>query len=83
MALADELAEWTDWDFAAFLVGLNLDVLSGNFATDSKAVFWTKNSLGDGLHDVLLALVRAGVLERREEPDEQFRWRGGGLSTSP
>jgi len=22
----------------------------------------------------LLALVDAGVLERREEPDEQFRW---------
>jgi hypothetical protein len=39
-----------------------------------KQVFWTDNHLGDGLHDALLALVSAGVLDRREEPDEQFRW---------
>lgn len=39
-----------------------------------KAVFWADNRLGDGPHDALPALVSAGVLERREEPDEQFRW---------
>jgi hypothetical protein len=38
-------------------------------------VFWTDNPLGNGLHDALLALASAQVLERREEPDEQFRWR--------
>jgi hypothetical protein len=36
-------------------------------------VFWTDNPLGNGLHDALLALAGAQVLERREEPDEQFR----------
>jgi hypothetical protein len=30
--------------------------------------FWTDNRLGNGLHTVLLDLVEAGVLERREEP---------------
>jgi hypothetical protein len=42
--------------------------------TDAKHFFWTDNDLGNGLHDALLALVRAGILDRREEPDEQFRW---------
>jgi hypothetical protein len=37
-------------------------------------VFWSNNTIGDMLHDVLLQLVALGVLERREEPDEQFRW---------
>ena len=41
-----------------------------------REVFCTDNALGNGLHDVLLALVRGGVLDRRGEPDEQFRWRG-------
>jgi hypothetical protein len=25
-----------------------------------------------------MALVKAGVIDRRDEPDEQFRWRAGG-----
>ena len=40
-----------------------------------KSVFWTDNPIGNALHENLLTLVAAGVLERREEPDEQFRWR--------
>jgi hypothetical protein len=44
------------------------------FHIDTKHVFWTDNDLGNGLHDALLALVRAQVLDRREEADEQFRW---------
>ena len=75
MSLPDRLADWTDWDVAAYEVGRCLGVLHGNFATDNKGVFWSDNRLGNGLHDVLLRLVEAGVLERREEPDEQFRWR--------
>ena len=41
---------------------------------DQKHVFWADNPLGDQLHKVLLALASAGVLDRRDEPDEQFRW---------
>ena len=75
MTLAADLAEWTDWDYAAYRLGLCLGVLNGDFATDKKGVLWSDNCLGNGLHDVLLKLAEAGVLERREEPDEQFRWR--------
>jgi len=75
MSLAEDLAEWLDWDLAAYLFGRSLGLFQNQaFQTDAKHVFWTDNDLGNGLHDALLALARAGVLERREQPDEQFRW---------
>lgn len=74
MAFADDLSSWTDWDGAAFKLGRTLGLFSDSHFTDVKYVFWTSNALGDGLHDALLALAAAGILDRREEPDEQFRW---------
>ncbi len=74
MTLARELAEWMDWDYSAYVLGTHIGAVTGDFATTNKHVFWTDNRLGNGLHAALNALVEAGVLERREEPDEQFRW---------
>lgn len=71
--LADDLADWTGDDYAAFLVGLHLGAVEGYFAVTNKHVFWTDNRLGNGLHAALLALVEAGVLEQRTE-DSQFLW---------
>lgn len=73
--LSEELAEWTYWDGAAFSVGAALGIFgeSEQFLR-VKGVFWTDNPLGNALHEILIQLVAAGVLERREEPDEQFRW---------
>jgi hypothetical protein len=72
------MAGWTDWDGAAFVVGRSLGIFDESVTfTQVKGVFWTGNPLGNALHEVLLQLVAAGVLERREEPeDEQFRWSG-------
>lgn len=70
-----QLDDWTDWDVAAHVLGQAIGVFDASSVLgDHKGVFWTANELGDGLHDALLGLVRAGVLARREEPDEQFRW---------
>ena len=75
MTLAEGLDDWTDWDRAAFVLGQTLGVFERVDFLEAKHVFWTDNALGEGLHDALLALVRGGVLDRRDEPDEQFRWR--------
>ncbi|MEV6279837.1 hypothetical protein [Nocardia sp. NPDC051832] len=75
MNLSVELAEWTDWDGAAYIVGRALGVFSAEEGfLDVKGVFWSANPLGEGLHRALGALADAGVLERRDEPDTQFRW---------
>lgn len=76
MSLADDLDDWTDWDAAAYALGRTLGLFHDADFPRVKHVFWTDNRLGNGLHDALLALVSAGVLDRREEPDEQFRWFG-------
>ncbi|MFI0928368.1 hypothetical protein ACH4TP_31285 [Streptomyces sp. NPDC021012] len=77
MDLSEGLAAWTDWDGAAFVVGRSLGIFEESVTfTQVKSVFWTDNPLGNALHEVLLQLVAAGVLERQEEPDEQFLWSG-------
>ena len=69
------LRGWADWDVAAFHLGRSI----GTFERPDdfqrvKGTLWTENPVGISLHDCLLALAEAGVLERRTEPDEQFRW---------
>lgn len=74
MAFPDELADWTDWDCAAYSLRCALGLFSEGGYPDNKHVFWTNNPLGKGLHEALLTLAEAGVLEQRDEPDVQFRW---------
>jgi hypothetical protein len=74
MSLADDLADWTDWDGAAYHLGRALGLLEGLEFIQAKHIFWTNNELGEGLHDAVQALARTGMLERRDEPNEQFRW---------
>ncbi|MEV7122316.1 hypothetical protein [Kitasatospora griseola] len=80
MNLREGLDDWTDWDGAAFELGRALGLFAEPVTfTHVKWVFWTDNPLGNALHEMLLQLVAAGVLERRDEPDdEQFRWSGRG-----
>jgi hypothetical protein len=41
---------------------------------DVKWVYWSENPLGTMLHSTLERLSDLGVLEKREEPDVQYRW---------
>ncbi|MFJ8441359.1 hypothetical protein [Kitasatospora griseola] len=81
MDLRERLDDWTDWDGAAFELGRVLGIFAQPVTFPQvKRVFWTDSPLGNALHEMLLQLVAAGVLERRDEPDdEQFRWSGHGL----
>ncbi|WP_427886083.1 hypothetical protein ACQHIV_26360 [Kribbella sp. GL6] len=70
----DAMSQWVDWDVAAWLLARAIGVPLPPTFTASKATFWTDNPAGNNLHDALLALHRAGILDRRDDPDEQFRW---------
>jgi hypothetical protein len=75
--LRERLAEWTDWDFAAFQLSRSVGLMGPDvkFATDAKHVFWGgANPVGEALFNILRELVEAGVLEYRDEPDHQYRW---------
>lgn len=74
MSLALDLIDWTDWDMAGFSLGKALGIFEADAWLSSKHIFWTNNALGSGLRDALDALVTAGITERREEPDVQYRW---------
>lgn len=78
--LQERLRAWHDWDTAAYEVGACLG-LWGDFGAPpgedawlgTKSIFWTDNPLGNALHNFLLDLVKAGMLESKEEYLE-FRW---------
>lgn len=69
------MADWTDWDVAAYILAQSLGIIPWdlNFQTDTKHVFWTSNVLGDELREMLDSMARIGFLEYRDEPDQQFR----------
>lgn len=73
--LQNSLRDWTDWDFAGFSLGICLGLWppAPDFG-NAKHVSWSVHTLGDLLHDMRDSLTRAGVLERRKEPDIQYRW---------
>ena len=47
----------------------------GTGMNEAKWVYWSDNPLGNMLYGTLERLLKLGALERREEPDLQYRWR--------
>lgn len=45
MSFADDLADWEDWDVAAYLLGRSLGLFQGETFQSAKGVFWTDNGL--------------------------------------
>lgn len=72
------LKDWTDVDLAQYAVATSIGLMpEGNFSRRGKSVFWTNNPIGDMLHNFLERMVQAGILEKRDEPDFQYRWNPG------
>ena len=78
-SLSERLADWVDWDGAAYQVGACLGLwpeFGAPYGEDIwhgvKGIMWS--SAGDFLYIFLDGLVAAGYLERREEPDIAYRW---------
>jgi len=75
-SLREELADWTDIDVAGFVLARRLGIIGADvqFQTHAKHVFWSEHPVGRALYRILDELVEAGVLEKRDEPDFQYRW---------
>ena len=69
------LADWTDFDASAHALAQCLGIVPAQLQIkEVKWVYWSENSLGTVLHSTLERLLELGVLEKREEPDLQYRW---------
>lgn len=80
MTLKEKLKDWTDWDGAQFALAVCLGLVEDGQESwlRNKGIFWSRNDIGEGLYEVLQQLVRAGILERRSKPDDQYRWKKNG-----
>jgi len=78
MGFREALASWTDADAAMHMLARSLGVVAQNSTTrEVKWIYWSNNPLGEFLYRMLNELVLLGALEKRDEPDLQFRWREG------
>ena len=77
MTLRERLKDWVDWDEAMFFLAVALGIMpDGNeswFA--NKGLFWSSNPRESTLAEILQRLVKADILEYRQEPDQQYRWK--------
>jgi lactoylglutathione lyase len=72
--LAGALSDWTDIDVAAHALARSLDIMpSTSVMADAKWVYWSDNPLGRELIVLLNRLVELRLLEKRDEPDLQYR----------
>ena len=71
------MTEWEDIDVIQHEIAVRLGIFEpGSAMRDHKAVYWSKNPLGDALAAVVDALVSGGVLERHPGDDTALRWVG-------
>lgn len=71
---SERMAQPQDFDGAEFVLATTLGLFPSGMDSwfKHKGVFWTNNPMGNGLADALMALVRAGVLEK--DGEDRFRW---------
>ncbi len=76
MTLKQYLTDWVEWDVAAFHLASVLGLMGSEiqFHAEAKHVFWSANPTGTMLNDMLKQLVAMGILEYRDEPEDEYRW---------
>ena len=74
-SLREALADWSDWDGAGYALGMCLGLMPPEPRWGcAKHAFWLNHEIGNMLYAMLDQLVTAGMLEKRDEPDIQYRW---------
>ena len=62
------LADWTDFDVSAHMLAQCLGIMPSALGmNEAKWVYWSD-------YGTLERLLELGALEKREEPDLQYRW---------
>jgi hypothetical protein len=77
MSLRERLNDWTDIDCAAYELGCALSLIGearSPFQTRAKHVFWSSHPVGETLYQMLEMLADLGILQKRDEPELQYRW---------
>ena len=70
----DAMSDWVDFDGASHLLARRLGIFPHEKGfLDMKWMYWTSNPVGNDLADSVDMLVVLGILERRDEPDMQYR----------
>ena len=75
--LKERLGSWTDIDVAGYELAVTLGLMDPEvhtFHLRAKHVSWSAHPIGDLLVHILDLLAEARVLEKRNEPDYQYRW---------
>ena len=76
-SLKNVLKDWHDIDGAQYELARLLGVIDQEKSfQETKHIWWTNDVIGNMMFNLLEALVGAGVLESRTEPDHQYRWKG-------
>lgn len=74
--LKHSLYDWTDIDVAQYRLGVVLGIFESHVSfLEVKGVFWTDNPIGNALFRILEILTETDILEKRDEPDYQYRWK--------
>jgi hypothetical protein len=76
-SLKGYLADWTDIDVAQYWLGCTLGMFEADESLQVfrhlKGVFWTENSIGNLLHEMLETLISNNLLEF-DETSSKVRW---------
>jgi len=75
------LKEWTDWDMAAYFLGVSLGIWKGDsveWYERAKGGIWSTNMTSELLNGMMMDMVRLEQVEYREETEDQFRWKDDG-----
>ena len=73
--LRHALHDWTDIDVAQFYLAVSLGIMQSYVSfSQVKGAFWTDNPVANTLVEILDSLRKANILEKRDEPDYQYRW---------
>lgn len=76
-SLKERLKDWTDIEGAQYEIAVALGIIDPQrfpAMADAKHVFWSNHPIGNMTHKFLEEMTALGIVQKRDEPDFQYRW---------